>query len=345
MSEMNAIIFKGIGTYAIEKCPVPKIVKPDDVLVAVEACSICGTDVHLLNDPPGFLGTKGIVLGHECVGKVEAVGVSVGGLKPGDRIVLEPNLACGYCVYCRAGMPNMCENDRILGVTIDGVFADYFVAPEKHLTKIPDDMSAELAVFGEPVNCVMGAMSKIRVLPGECALVLGAGPIGLYFTMLLKANGAGMVIVSEPSSFRADYAKKCGADIVVDPTKEDLAEVVKGLTGGLGVDIAVDAVGSLVADAISCTRRAGRIVLFGQNNAAKETICQNDITRNGLTIIGNYIGQFSMPPTIKVLNSGLIDVEKIITHRISLSDFAVGLEAMRNGEALEVIMYPSKQGI
>lgn len=250
---MNAVTFKDIATYEIGARPAPKIVKPDDVLVAMEACSICGTDVHLLADPPGFLGTKGIVLGHECVGKVEAVGSHVGGLKPGDRVVLEPNVACGYCDYCRMGVPNMCLNDKILGVTIDGVFADYFVAPEKALVKIPQEMPAEIAVFAEPVNCVMGAMSKIRLLPGENVLVLGAGPIGLYFTMLLKSNGAGKVIVSETSEFRAEYAKKCGADLVINPMKENLSDVVKQHTGGLGADVTVDAVGVLMPDAVAAT--------------------------------------------------------------------------------------------
>lgn len=342
MKEMNAITFKDIATYEIGMRKAPEVKKPDDVLVSVEAASICGTDVHLLNDPPGFLGTKGIVLGHECVGKVEEVGSMVGGLKPGDRVVLEPNIACGYCSYCRSGVPNMCENDVILGVTADGVFADYFVAPERALAKIPDTMPAEIAVFAEPVNCVMGAMNKIRLLPGENALVLGAGPIGLYFTMLLKSNGAGKVIVSEPSPFRAEYAKKCGADVVVNPLTENLMEEVRSYTGGLGADVTVDAVGVLSPDAIACTRRAGRIVLFGQNGAVKETICQNDITRNGLTVFGNYIGLFTLTSTVKLLDAGLIPVEKIITHKLPLHAFGEGLEAMRKGEALEVILYPDR---
>ncbi len=340
--EMTAVTFKDIATYEIGKRAVPQIQKPDDVRVSVEACSICGTDVHLLNDPPGFIGTKGIVLGHECVGRVEETGTSVGGLKPGDRVVLEPNVACGYCAYCRSGVPNMCQNDVILGVTIDGVFAEEFVAPERALVKIPDDMPADIAVFAEPVNCVMGAMNKLRLLPGETALVLGAGPIGLYFTMLLKANGAGKVIVSEPSAFRAEYAKKCGADVVIDPTRENLVEAVKSLTQGLGTDVTVDAVGVLSPDAIACTRRAGRIVLFGQNGAVQETICQNDITRNGLTVFGNYIGLFTLTSTVKLLSAGLIPVEKIITHRLPLTEFGTGLEAMRKGEALEVILYPER---
>ena len=340
--EMTAVTFKDIATYEIGKRAVPEITRPDEVRVAVEAASICGTDVHLLNDPPGFIGTKGIVLGHECVGTVESAGEGVSGLKAGDRVVLEPNVACGYCHYCKTGVPNMCENDVILGVTADGVFAEYFVAPEKALTKIPQDLPADIAVFAEPVNCVMGAVNKIRLLPGETVLVLGAGPIGLYFVMLLKSNGAGKVIVSEPSEYRAKYALECGADVVINPIKEDLSQKVKELAQGLGADVTVDAVGVLSPDAIACTRRAGKIVLFGQNGAVTEKICQNDITRNGLTVYGNYIGLYSMTPTVKMLSSDLLPLEKIITHRLPLEDFGKGLEAMRKGEALEVVLYPQK---
>lgn len=340
MRTMDAVIFQDIGKWGFEKRPVPEVKRPNDVLVEMEACSICGTDVHVLSDPPGFAGTKGIVLGHECVGTVLETGEAVSGLKAGDRVVLIPNINCEHCEYCRIGWPNLCENEEIMGVTLDGIFAKYFVAPEKALTKIPADMPKDLAVFCEPVNCVMGAMDTVRVLPGETALVLGGGPIGLYYAMLLKANGAGKVIVSEPSALRADIARECGADLVVDPTSEDLRSVVLRETNGLGADICADAVGTLLPDAIACTRRAGRIVIIGLNEHAQQTICQTDIMKNGLFVYGNYNGHFSMNPTVKMLNSGLIPVEKLITHRLPLSKFGEGLEAMRSGEALEVILYP-----
>ncbi|MGM9563001.1 MAG: zinc-binding dehydrogenase [Faecousia sp.] len=340
MNEMNAVIFQDIATWGFEKRPVPQIRVPSDVLVEVEAASICGTDVHVLGNPPGFIGTKGIILGHECVGIVREVGSSVGGLKPGDRVVLVPNLHCGYCDYCRMGEQNMCSNERVMGVTCDGVFAKYFVAPEDALTKIPEDMPKDLAVFCEPVKCVMGAMDMVRLLPGENVLILGGGPIGLYFTMLFRANGAGKIIVSEPSAYRAEYAKECGADVIVDPTKENLQEIVRECTQGLGADVTVDAVGVLIRDAIACTRRRGRVVLMGQNGAVQETICQNDIVSNGLTIYGNYIGNFMMGHTVKMLSAGIIPVEKLITHRLPLSKFEEGLDAMRKGLGLEVILYP-----
>ena len=322
---------------------MPEVKKADDVLVEVEAASICGTDVHVLGDPPGFIGTKGIILGHECVGTVKQVGTGVEGFKAGDRVVLVPNLPCGYCESCRRGKANMCNNERVMGVTCDGVFARYFVAPEVALTKIPDDMPRNLAVFAEPVKCVMGAMDWVRVLPGESVLILGGGPIGLYFTMLMKANGAGKVIVSEPSKYRAEYARACGADLVANPIEENLHEVVLRETDGNGVDIAADAVGVLIKDAIECTCKGGRVVLMGQNGAVNETICQNDIVSKGLSIFGNYIGNYIMSRTVKMLEAGVIPVEKIITHQLPLSRFEEGLEAMRNGTGLEVILYPDEE--
>ena len=316
--------------------------KVNDVLVEVEAASICGTDVHVLGNPPGFIGTKGSILGHECVGTVREIGDGVEGLKVGDRVVLVPNIPCGYCESCRQGKANMCENEKVMGVTCDGVFAKYFVAPEVALTKIPDDMDKDLAIFAEPVKCVMGAMDWVRVLPGETVLILGGGPIGLYFIMLMKANGAGKIIVSEPSEYRAKYAMDCGADIIIDPTKQNLAEEIAKITGGRGVDISVDAVGVLINDAIVNTCKGGRIVLMGQNGAVNETICQNDIVSKGLSIFGNYIGNYIMSRTVKTLEAGIIPVEKIITHKLPMSKFAEGLDAMRKGVGLEVILYPDE---
>ena len=337
---MKAVVFQDIAKWGFEERPIPEVKKTTDVLVEVEAASICGTDVHVLGNPPGFIGTKGSILGHECVGVVREIGEDVGSLKVGDRVVLFTKNNIGKFDYFRKGQPKNCANERVMGVTCDGVFAKYFVAPELALTKIPDDMPADLAVFCEPVKCVMGAMDMVRLLPGETALILGGGPIGLYFTMLYKATGAGKIIVSEPSEYRAKYAKELGADIVVNPIKENLAEVVKSHTNGLGADVTADAVGTLIKDAIACTRRNGRIVLMGQNGAVNETICQNDIVSNGLQLFGNYIGKNIMTQTVKLLASGVIPVEKIITHRLPMSKFEEGLDQMRKGLGLEVILYP-----
>ncbi|RHQ01890.1 hypothetical protein DW999_13000 [Ruminococcus sp. AM54-14NS] len=134
----------------------------------------------------------------------------------------------------------------------------------------------------------------------------------------------------------------CGADIIIDPTKQNLAEEIAKITSGRGVDISVDAVGVLINDAIVNTCKGGRIVLMGQNGAVNETICQNDIVSKGLSIFGNYIGNYIMSRTVKTLEAGIIPVEKIITHKLPMSKFAEGLDAMRKGVGLEVILYPDE---
>ena len=340
MSEMTSVIFKEIGKYEIVKRSVPTITKQDEVLIHIEAASICGSDVHILHDPPGIDATVGAILGHEFVGKIVEIGKDVKNLKVGDRIVCDPNVPCGYCPMCQLGYPNLCRNMQTLGVHVDGGFTEYVLVPEKVAAKIPDDMPTDVAVFAEPINCVMGGMDKIRLLPGQTVVVLGAGPIGLYFTALLKANGAGKVLVSEVSGFRCGYAKQMGADRVINPMSEDLISAVMEETGGIGADVVIDAVGVLLPDSIRCVRPAGKILLFGANSTAHQTICQTDITWNSINVIGNFIGLFTLAPTVNVLASGLIDFTQLITHRISLELFEEGMKAMKDGTGIEVVIYP-----
>ena len=183
----------------------------------------------------------------------------------------------------------------------------------------------------------MGAMDKLRMIPGETVAVIGAGPIGLYFIQLLKKNGAGTVIAVEPSEFRRKMAKEAGADIAVLPGEaEKLPQIA-----AIGADIVVDAVGSCIKDALEWVRCSGRVLLFGQNFSRTQEICQSMITRKELTVTGSYIGSYSWHDTIRLLEHDHMQLEKMITHRLALEDFAVGYEAMKNGSALEVILYPN----
>ncbi|MGM9612405.1 MAG: zinc-binding dehydrogenase [Butyricicoccus sp.] len=337
---MKAVILKEVGEFAIVDKPIPTITDPGDLLIRVEASSICGSDVHIFANPPGIPAVKGTTIGHELVGQVEAVGSAVQGFRPGDRLVLDNNVPCGQCISCRSGHPNMCQHMRTIGVDADGAFAEYAVVPARMAVKIPDDMPTETAIFAEPLNCVMGAMNKIRLLPGENVLVMGAGPIGLYFVKLLALNGAGKIFVSEVSPFRAKCAMECGATCVINPKEEDLTRIILEETGGIGVDVAVDAVGVLLPGCLEATRPNGRVLLFGNNSSVHETICQADITRKELTILGSYVGPHTLPATVSLLASGRLDLSHLITHRITLSQFADGMEAMRRGEAIEVVITP-----
>ena len=339
---MKALVYTASKTYEIQERNMPSIKNGDDVLVRVDAASICGTDVHILTEENGAgMAVPGQVLGHEATGTVMQCGKSVSGLKPGDKVVFDPVLPCGECFFCRKGEFTICPNSAIRGCFgADGLFSEYVVVSSKELIKTSPCLPAEMAVFSEPVNCVMGAVNKIRLLPGENALVLGCGPIGLYFMQLLKKNGAGKVIVSEMSEYRKDFAAKLGADVIIDPSRQNLKDEVMRETGGIGADVVVDAVGCLVKGAVSTARRGGRIMLFGQNWSATQTICQNDITQNNLSVLGNFCGDFTFGAAVALLESGLIDFTRRITHKISLADFETGLSAMKKGEALEVVVYP-----
>lgn len=337
---MKAVTFPAIGKYEYTERPEPQIKGAKDVKIKVLGASICGTDVAILAEPQRVPGVPGIILGHECVGEVVEAGPEVRALRVGDHVILDNNLPCGVCPACLSGNANLCTDMRSMGVHIDGVFAQYAVAPETQMVRISKDLPLDQSIFAEPVNCVMGAVKKLKVMPGDTVLVLGGGPIGLYFTTLLRKCGAGKVLVSEMSGFRAKYAIGQGADRVINPAGEDLQGQVLAETDGRGADIVVDAVGCLLPDAIRCVKAGGSILLFGQNAAATQTVCQNDITARGITIYGNFIGNNTLQNVANLLNTHAADFTKMITHRLPLSRFGEGLEAMRRGEALEVILDP-----
>jgi len=337
---MKAAVFEALGELKLKTVPIPQIKNNDEVLLKVEAASICGTDMHILHVPPGAPANVGTILGHEYIGEIIETGSDVSNFSVGDRVVLDPNISCGRCYYCSIGKTNMCENVTVLGIFIDGGFAEYNVAPAKALFKISKDVPTEVAIFAEPLACVVNSMHKIQLDVGENALVLGAGPIGLYFTQLLKASGAGKIFVAEISTARAKYAYESGATRVINPHEESLEEIIQSETAD-GVDVSIDAVGVLINEALQCTRRGGRVLLFGQNYQARQEICQNDITRKDLTVIGNYISQHQFPATVKILERSILPLEKLVTHKLPLERIEEGIEAMRKGEAIETIIYPS----
>jgi threonine dehydrogenase-like Zn-dependent dehydrogenase len=295
--------------------------------------------VHILEVPPGHPATPGAILGHEYIGRVLEVGQAVTNVEVGDRVVVAPNLTCGLCRYCRLGMSNMCESFTTLGIYLDGGFAEYNVAPSKALYKISPDLPLEEAVFTELLSCVVGGTEKVRIQPGETAVILGAGPVGLMFTLIFKAAGAGKVIVSEISPFRLDFAKRVGADVVVNPREQDLKEIVLAETG-IGADVVVDAVGSLFTQAMEVVRKGGKIVLFGMDQRALPKVSQYDITRNELLVIGTFIGVNTFPPAIKMLESGAIKPSVLLTHRLPLNKIEEGIKVARSGEAIKVMILP-----
>lgn len=336
---MQAVVFHGDGKWGVESAPLPRIAADDDVLLRVERASICGTDIHILSTPPGHPATPGSVLGHEYVATIVDTGAGVGHLKSGDRVVIDPNITCGLCRYCRMGMSNVCENMTTLGIFRNGGLAEFNLAPAKSLHKISPDVPPERATLAEPLSCVLHAFEKAVLTPGESVVILGAGPIGLIFLLLCKTAGAGKVFLVEPVEFRRRTAELFGADGVLDPKTSNVAEEVKAATG-VGADVVIDAAGTLLPEALQLVRPGGRVILFGINQHADRQFNQYFTTRYEVTILGSFIQRTEFPKVVRLLEAGILPLEKLVTHRLKLEDIGQGLEAMRAGEAIKVVAAP-----
>ncbi len=334
---MRAAVFEGEGRLAIREVPEPTLGAPDEVLIEVEACGICGSDVHILDVPPGHPATPGTIIGHEFVGRIAAVGEAVPGLAVGRRVVADPDPKCGSCESCRAGRPASCSRIVALGVYRDGGLARHVLVPAASVYPIADDVPAEIAALVEPLACVVNGTNRAALRPGESAVVFGAGAIGCLFVAVLKASGATPVVVVEPSPHRQPVARAIGADVVLTP-----AEFATRRSTLLpdGAAVVVDAVGSVLAEAIEAAAMAGRIVLFGMNDNARPAIPQVEITRKGLTVLGSYISNFTFPSAIRLVESGQLDLRPIVSEILPLERTAEGIARIRSGEATKVVIRP-----
>jgi threonine dehydrogenase-like Zn-dependent dehydrogenase len=330
-------VFKGEGRLEYEERPVPPIKQPSDVLVNIEACGICGTDLNILAVPPAHKATPNIIIGHEGVGVVEAVGSGVTGLHRGDRVVIAPRLTCGQCKYCRRGLDNQCTNYSTIGTTIDGAFAPYLRAPQSALYKISTDVPRDDAAFFEPLSCVVGSVARAPIQAGDNVAVIGAGPMGLLFAQTYRLLGAGRIIMADVSPYRLSFAEEMGMDVALNPTQIDLPQAVHDLTE-LGADVVVDAVGNQMGMAIKLARRGGHVILFGLRPHDNPPINQYTITRYDLTIHGTFVGLHPFEQTIQLLESRRLQPSQLITHRVPLSQLAQGVELMRSGQGMKVLV-------
>lgn len=359
---MKAAVFEGNGKLVVKEVPVPelgditvpkkyggslRIRKEDQVKIRVLAASICGTDLHILNVPPGHDAAPGAILGHEYIGEAVEIGGEVGNVKVGDRVAVDPNIKCGMCYFCRNDMASLCRDMTTLGIFCDGGFAEYNVAPAKQLFVIPRDMDVEKAIFFEPLTCVTHAWSKLNFKLGDTILIFGAGPMGCYFVELARLSGASKIFVCEPSEFRRKFAKKLKANVIINPEKENLMEVIKLNTsqnGIFGVDVAIDACGypEVIKQAMDALKPGGKISTFGEQNinAFADKVSFTKVTQKELQIFGSYVTTRSADQTINILSRKDINLKKLITHRISLDEIHKGIDLMRKGKAIEIIVYP-----
>lgn len=331
-------MFEGDGSVSVLERPRPAVERPDDVVVRIAANGLCGSDLRAFTTPPQMAYDRGVIVGHEFSGAVEEVGSDVRSVSAGDRIVAIPNINCQVCWYCRSGHVNLCENFVHIGSMRDGGAAEYCVVPERMVLDVPDAISDELATLTEPLACVLNGTRTAGAQPGDTVLILGGGPIGLLYLLLMKAAGA-RVLVSEPSAPRATNARELGADEVIDPTQTSVAHAVGELTPR-GADLVVDTVGMLLVEAVASARKGGRVLVFGLNDRARAELGEADLSYRELSIEGVYIAKGTFPLALTLLARNELGFERLITHRVELDRFWDAVELARSGEAIKAIVAP-----
>jgi 2-desacetyl-2-hydroxyethyl bacteriochlorophyllide A dehydrogenase len=338
-NKMLAAVFEGPGKLILKEVPEPQIQHTDQIKIQVEGVGICGTDVHIVAVPPGYNATPGTILGHEYVGRVVDVGETVTNVKIGDRVVVNPNDYCGTCTYCQMHKPNLCVNVGAIGIHVDGAYARYNVVPSKLAFKLNDQVPMEHGAFAEMLADVINGTNKVRLQPGETAVILGAGPIGHLYAQMFKAAGAAKIILVDAAPYRLEYCHKMGFDLVVNYKDQDLKEFVLSQTE-IGADVVVDASGSALPTALDIVRKGGSVVIFGVNTQAQAQFPQSQITMKELTIYGSWLANATFPAAVKVLESRVLDLDGLISHRLPLSQIHEGLSLLANREALKIVIYP-----
>lgn len=343
---MKALVLKEYHQLSYEDVPEPHY-GPDDLLVQVKACAICGSDVHGLDGSTGRRQPP-IIMGHEASGVVAAVGERVQGFAPGDRITFDSTIYCGRCHFCRQGRINLCDNRRVLGVSCDdyrqnGALAEFVAVPSHIAYHLPEGVSFEQAALVEPVSIAVHAVSLAPLNLGDTAVVVGVGTIGLLIIQILRTAGCGQIIALDIDHGKFDLARRFGAAVCWDPREEDLLHRIRSLTKGRGADLAFDAVGLsfTVEQAAGLLRRGGALVLVGNLSPQADLPLQSVVTRE-IALYGSCASSGEYPICLELIQQGKVDVNSLISATAPLRDGAEWFQRLYNKEPglLKVVLKP-----
>jgi L-iditol 2-dehydrogenase len=329
MRKMKAAVLHKPLDMRIEYLDVPEI-SPLDVLVRIKRVGICGSDVHfyLQGRISSFIVEKPIILGHECSGEIAEVGEKVTNVKVGQRVIIEPGFTCGVCEYCRSGRYNLCRDVRFYGTPpYNGAFAEYVSAPAHNVYPMPDNMTYGEGAMIEPLAVGMMAAKRGGVTVNDSVAIFGAGPIGLLALQAAKSHGVIDAYVIDVIDYRLDYALKLGAENAINASKENVPEQIMQLTGKKGVDVVIEASGSIKAlqQALHIVKPGGRIVLVGYP-LVEVPLLIDRILEKELNILGVHRYANVFPAAIKCVSSGKIDVKTLITHVFPLERILEGFD-------------------
>lgn len=302
-----------------------------EVKIKVGWCGICGTDLHEYEAGPIFIPTEPhpitgitapVTLGHEFSGTIVEVGEGVKNWKVGDRVTPDACLVCGKCAYCKQGLYNLCDSLGFNGLASDGGFAEYAVVPAYQLYKLKDNMTLQEGALIEPIAVGIHAIKKSRLVMGETAVIIGAGTIGLAALKAAQAAGAAKTIVVEISEARKEFARKLGADVVIDPIKENLLDLIRENNDGKLGDVTIECVGLdlTLKQAISATKKMGRIAVAGIFSKPISGIDMNDIVIGEKELIGVIGYNYDFQIAIDLVSKGIINAKDFITSEIDIDD-------------------------
>ncbi|MFT5123558.1 MAG: L-iditol 2-dehydrogenase [Kiritimatiellia bacterium] len=343
---MKALSLQAYNQFELIDVPLPEI-GPEDVLIQVKAVGICGSDVH------GMTGSTGrrlppVTMGHEASGIIEQVGAAVTDWKVGDRVTMDSTVYCGKCPYCKRGQINLCDDRMVLGVSTpdfkkDGAFAEYVAVPARILYRLPDGLPIEYAAMTEPVSIGYHAWVRSKMQPGETAIVVGSGMIGLLLIQVLKAKGCGKIIAIDIDNDKLTLAQKLGADHALNARDETLIEAIRALTGGEGVDHAFEVVGATapIGTAIDAVRKGGTVILIGNVSPEVTIHLQKAVTKE-LNILGSCASSGEYPECLELIAQGHINMEAFISSQPPLADGAEWFKRLYDQEPglMKVILKP-----
>ncbi len=344
---MRALVLSEYKKLAVQEVPQPET-GPEDVLVRVRSCGICGSDVH------GYDGSSGrrippVIMGHEAAGEIAAVGTSVTGLVPGQRVTFDSMISCRACVFCRWGRPNLCEDRRVLGVSCGeyrrhGAFAEYVAVPQHIVFAVPDGVSFDEAAMIEPVSVAVHAVSRANPTLGDSAVVIGAGMIGLLTIQALRSAGCGRIVAVDLAADRLELARRLGADETIrSGNGADVPAIVQETTHGIGADLVMEAVGTdaTVTMSIDSVRKGGRVVLIGNIAATVGFGLQSVVTRE-VDVLGSCASSNDYPACLELLERGAIQVRPVLSATVPLERGQEMFDRLYRGEPglTKVILLP-----
>ena len=324
---MRAAIFLGRGKIEIQDIPQPKPEK-DEALVKVALCGVCGTDVHIFNGelqvarPP-------VVLGHEISGEVVALGEAVVGFEIGQRVAINPVIGCGQCEHCHSGRGNLCKHQTVIGYIRNGGFAQYLTAPASHLYPIEASTSHKAGILVETLACVINGYDRLQVKAGQNALILGAGTVGLLWNQMLASSPITKLAQTEVVNYRRQKALKLGAHYVFDGHSAMLKEEIFKVYPE-GADNIIDATGNAAAveQAIPWVRKGGTFMIFGVcAQDAKISLSPFEIYQREMKIVAAKMPPGTLDRSAKLLESGRINVDEIVTTILPLEQIVEGFES------------------